>query len=711
MKSLKLLTSAFMLSATSLLLANPQGFDLIIGEATLATPNQKTIEVTTGKQSVIQWKSFSIGEHETTRFIMPDKNAAVLNRVMGGKLSQILGTLEANGKVFLINPKGVFVGEKAHVNTSSFIASSFDVLNREFLKGGDIAFKGKEGSVINLGSIVAEDGDVFLIGYQVTNAGSIEAPLGNAGLAAGRDILLQSTGHEKILIRAALSDTIADTGILNSGRLKAVQAEVKADGNLYSYAIKESGKVEALRIAEGEGNKIYLVAHNGTVETSGELTAFGGEIQVLGDQIALLSGSRINVSHETGGGVALIGGDFKGSNPDIPNATYVRIEENALIQADALVAGDGGRVVVWGNQLSSFFGEISAQGGSESGHGGFVEVSSKGLIVPSGNISTLAAHGKTGTLLLDPCAVTIAGDPVVESGFAPVPSCPTMTNPVGFNFAGNPTSVIHASRISSLLNCTNVEINASASGTAPSGSISAESPITWNSTNSLTLTANDTPTSFVRFLSTIKGSNGALIVNASLSQVGDISGMITTPVSVNVGTVTVNGVDLTVQGSPFTGASSQLLGKTVTANLSGDLTIQGANALGAFGAISASGTPLSQGSITGNILGEVTLTAGNGVSSSAAITGTNSTIAIGSMMTPVIQVTLTASDLSSYANAYISTYTSGGIDIHSTGDVILDAGLQAGCNADIFTVGADNYDSHINVVTISGDIVLKGGGA
>lgn len=713
MKNLKPFLSAFMLTATSLMFANPGGFQTLVGDASMSLPDVNTVEVTTGKQAIIQWDSFSIEPSETTRFIMPDSKSVVLNRVLGGELSEILGTLEANGKIFLINPKGVFVGENAKVNTASFIASSYDVLNDEFIKSGNIAFKGESGSVTNLGKITAFEGDVILIGLQVANMGAIEAVHGTVGLAAGKEIFLQPSNNEKILIRTQLSEIVTDVGVVNEGLIQAIQTELKADGNLYSYAIKDHGKIDALTKCRRFDNKIYLVADHGKIETAGELIAPHGEVHILGNEIAVLEGAHINVNSDKGGGNVIIGSDYRDTQSTNQNASFVSISENALIEADALMEGDGGKVIVWGDYLNNFFGTITARGGSLEGNGGFVELSSKGLIFPMGNINTLAANGITGTLLLDPTAVIIDAPPATENGFAVVPSCPTMVNPVSFNFTGNASSLIYASRIQSLLTCTSVIVNASATGTAANGSITVSSPITWSTTNTLTFVADDA-SSFIDIQANIVGLNGTFNVTANDVTVGHLTGSLTHSVNVNVKNVTINADgDLNIHGSNSSSSFSQISGANINLNIGGDLNIHGGNGIASYAAIKSNGSIATPGALAALVTGNVILTAGDGTSSSAAITASNGSISLGSsmMMAPVASVQLIASDIASYANAYIATYTSGGIDIFSTGEVILDAGLQPGANANIFTQGSDNYDAHINITTASGDVKLLGGGA
>lgn len=303
---------------SSFLLANPSGMVVVSGEARIGFQDALTIEVVTGRNTVLEWDSFSIDAHETARFVMPDVTSHVLSRVIGGNVSEILGKLEANGELYLINSKGVLVGDGAVINTASFIASTFDVLEQR-----------ETGPIINLGTITASH--VELNGTEVTH----------------------------------------------------------------------SGKINAFTVETREGRSI-LVA---------------GTAHLLGDLVTIGENAEINASGDFGGGTILIGGDFQGKNPEIRNAVFVYTDETANIHADALVHGDGGKVVLWADNTNAFYGNITAKGGSESGNGGFVEVSGLGLLAYHGLASTLAPNGNVGTLLLDPPTLTISTAPSTNIHF------------------------------------------------------------------------------------------------------------------------------------------------------------------------------------------------------------------------------------------------------------------------------------------------------
>ncbi|NBR28431.1 MAG: hypothetical protein EBT83_08470, partial [Betaproteobacteria bacterium] len=160
------------------------------------------------------------------------------------------------------------------------------------------------------------------------------------------------------------------------------------------------------------GGEAKIQSTEGTLLASGLIDGQGnggpgGLVWLLAPRVGLLRDSVINVSGWTGGGTVLVGGDFQGKNPEIQNAQRTYVAEGAVIYANAIQSGDGGKVIIWADDWTKFYGTISAKGGSLSGNGGFVEVSGKHTLAFNGQVNTTAPNGTTGTLLLDPDDITI----------------------------------------------------------------------------------------------------------------------------------------------------------------------------------------------------------------------------------------------------------------------------------------------------------------
>ena len=180
----------------------------------------------------------------------------------------------------------------------------------------------------------------------------------------------------------------------------------------------DQGDLEnAGNLAVATGQPLTLQGRN--VRHTGSLTAPGGWVGLFGQTVGVLDKALIDVSGLDGGGTVLIGGTLQGAAPDL-TALRTYIGPDVQIQADALRAGDGGVVVVWSEEATGFYGNISARGAVDSltspsnagepasASGGFVEVSSQGHLIFRGGVDTAAPGGQPGMLLLDPTTITLA---------------------------------------------------------------------------------------------------------------------------------------------------------------------------------------------------------------------------------------------------------------------------------------------------------------
>src|SRR5882724_8945915 len=169
---------------------------------------------------------------------------------------------------------------------------------------------------------------------------------------------------------------------------------------------------------------------------------------MVGDHVGLLAHAVVDVSGDSKGGTALIGGDTRGGNPDVRNAERTYVDADAIIRADALSLGNGGKIVVWSDDITRYFGSLSARGGVQGGLGGFAEVSGHSLTY-DGNVNLLGANGSAGMLLLDPHNITIQ-----TGGADPLAGNSLFGDNVGGNVTFSPAAIVLA------LNTANVTLQA-----------------------------------------------------------------------------------------------------------------------------------------------------------------------------------------------------------------------------------------------------------
>jgi filamentous hemagglutinin family protein len=481
--------------------ANPTGPQIVAGQVSISgTGNQLT--VTNSPGSIINWQSFSIAPGELTRFVQQNASSSVLNRITGQNPSQILGALQSNGKVFLINPNGIVFGANSRVDVNGLVASSLNLTDADFLSGKfEFSADGSAGAVRNEGAITTPNGgQVYLIASDVTNSGLISAPGGEVMLAAGRSITLGDSRDPDIAVVVSAPSDQA----LNVGRIVADSGKV----GIYGALVDQNGAVSATSAVAGADGAILLKSSVATSLGASSVTTAagagsGGSVQILGPRISLTGDALVDASGATGGGTVLIGGDVHGGNPSVEDALLTSVGSAVRIDADALNSGNGGQVVVWSNQQTQMDGQISARGGTAGGDGGFVETSSKGVLDFEGLVDLRAPRGAAGSLLLDPSDIIIQfGD---SSGGVTVPLAAPFTIT-----ATQPTSFLSAQTLESELLLGNVTVS-TASDAVAAGTISVNSPLTWANANRLTLAADQS----VNINAPITATLGTLVLTAA----------------------------------------------------------------------------------------------------------------------------------------------------------------------------------------------------
>ncbi len=361
------------------------------------------LTVTNSNGAIINWQKFSIGAGETTHFAQASASSSVLNRVLNDPTA-IYGTLSSNGRVWLVNPAGIMVGPGGKVDVAGFVASTLNIRNEDFLAGRNVFVNDSSAkNVINQGEIrTPAGGSVYLIGSNVTNEGIITTPKGETILAAGATVSLIDSATPGVKVNITGSEG-------NATNLGTITAEAGRIG-IAGVIVRNSGMLNASSVVS-EGGRVFLKASrdayvdgNGRIVTTGTR---GGRVEVLGDTVAVTDNAVIDASGANGGGVVLVGGDYQGKNPGVQNASTSYFGAQAAIKADATDNGDGGKVIIWANDTTRAYGDISARGGANGGDGGFVEVSGRQSLDFAARVNTLAPYGKTGTLLLDPGSLFI----------------------------------------------------------------------------------------------------------------------------------------------------------------------------------------------------------------------------------------------------------------------------------------------------------------
>lgn len=288
----------------------PVGGQVTAGSANIVRNGASmTIHQSTQKMAA-DWQSFSIAPGASVRFVQPSKSSVALNRVTGGDVSSIQGSLHANGQVFLLNPNGVLFSPGAQVDVGGLVASTLALRNDDFLAGRYRLSGDSAAAVVNQGSINAPGGGVALIAAKVGNSGSIRADGGQVVLGSASDVTLDLGASVKLQIHRGALDSQIDNGGAIQADGGTVLLTARAADELTSSVINSRGTVRARTLATGEKGEILLIGDmsHGQLDVSGRLDATapqggdGGFIETSAAHVVHGAGLQVDAASARGAG-------------------------------------------------------------------------------------------------------------------------------------------------------------------------------------------------------------------------------------------------------------------------------------------------------------------------------------------------------------------------------------------------------------------------
>ena len=281
----------------------------------------------TSQQALLNWQTFNVGKNTTLTF---DQSAGgantgqwiAFNKVSDptGSPTQILGSIKADGQVYVINQNGIIFGGASQVNAHNLTATSLPIndnlvslglLNNPdsqflfsalplasgtkgtpaFTPDAPLTADGKIGDIVvqagaQISSPTTADhngGRIALIGANVTNEGTISTPDGQTILAAGLQVAFNAHATSDASLRGldvfvgAVTDpasilpsyagTASNQGIFNISRANATIAGKSVnqwgviDG---TTSVSLNGRVDLLGEYNAVGNPGYDPSNSST---------------------------------------------------------------------------------------------------------------------------------------------------------------------------------------------------------------------------------------------------------------------------------------------------------------------------------------------------------------------------------------------------------------------------------------------------------------
>jgi filamentous hemagglutinin family protein len=405
------------------------------------------------------FSDFSLAAGDTARWTYSSGNPSgignVINRVTGGSLSDISGTIDTtdlpNASFYFINPAGIVFGNGARVDVPN--AAHFSTAQAlRFSDGAVFSASTPSGSTLSTatpaafgflggqGDIAVDDADSSFAGADSTlSLSAADISIADSDFQAGR-IDMAAVGNQAITL--AIENFLGPDSNL-SGDLSIGNSDIST-----TSSANASG---AINIAGGD-----VSVTNSTVQSNASDTAAGGDVSIKAQNVTIQNNASVSTTTDTdqnGGNVAVeatglvavtnnesLNGANLGSasyhTGDAGNVTVTAasllVDRYASIGSDAHGSGNGGQVTanILGNLAlkgdgsieTSTMGDGNAGDLNVSGGGlsmeGFSFISSVSLHIGAGN-RVASKSGKIKINILG--KATLDSDAEVSNlGFGPV---------------------------------------------------------------------------------------------------------------------------------------------------------------------------------------------------------------------------------------------------------------------------------------------------
>ncbi|MEW5819549.1 MAG: leukotoxin LktA family filamentous adhesin, partial [Cyanobacteriota bacterium] len=305
-----------------------------------------------------------------------------------------------------------------------------DVINTEKIENNPQVTIKKDGIYIETVNRFHNEGTISSQNVTTATPAKVEI-VSNDNLTMNNDSIIETLGDKGNIILSGKfisvggkvstdSKTAGDIEI-NSGTLSLagkISAKSSNDtgGIVNIHATEKAWETtsSSIDVSGTTGGKINFIS-NKQITSSGDYKATGiqgkgGNIDITAPALKLLS-TQIDASGKTDGGTIRLGGEYQGGKnlqtDEIPNAQILAISDGTNIKADSTgTNGNGGTIITWADQKASVFASYSAKPGTQTGDGGFIEISSGNNLTFGGKVEASVGN-RTGSVLFDPKNITV----------------------------------------------------------------------------------------------------------------------------------------------------------------------------------------------------------------------------------------------------------------------------------------------------------------
>lgn len=321
--------------------AGPSGGVVVDGAGSINQTGSLTNVTQISDRLSLNWNTFNVARNERVQFVQPATSSIVLNRILDSNASQILGRIDANGRVILMNPNGILFGNNAAINVGGLIASGLNITSSDFMNGNLVFSEvaNSAGYVTNRGIITASSGgSVALLGKNVINSGVISADLGHVALASGAEAIVTFDDDGLIGVqinRETLASEANPYAVQNSGTVGAKGGKIlltaATSADLFSEAVNHGGLNGSTDVVLHDDGSFTLGTSNNVINT-GTLSVSTGVGAPNDAGYVVLAGHNVE---QRGTILANASGDNLAGQVYLEAYNQVRMTNTSVVEANA----------------------------------------------------------------------------------------------------------------------------------------------------------------------------------------------------------------------------------------------------------------------------------------------------------------------------------------------------------------------------------------
>ena len=397
--------------------SQPQLDTITSGTATIQQEATTTTITQTSHSTTLNWNSYNINQGHTITYNQPSTSSIAINNIKDTNPSQILGNINANGRIILLNPNGFYIGPNSTISANTFIAAAANLQQTTYNQNTNtLTLNNPQQTLtgdITLHGTITTTNTTQLIAHHINqNTQATITATNHIALKATHTISLHAThtttGNNSSIDLFA-NQTITGGGSTNSNTTTITTSYLSLTGD-YTATNTTSLTADTILLNHQATITSPTTTIHSTQQSLISATIQSPNTQSPNTQSPNTQGSTTITSDGT---ITLLNATITTPQQDITIGstitppTQITINQNTTI--DTSHPTNPGTIIIYATN-TALHGTILAN--AITGTGGFIEVSATNHLTFNPTlIQATSTYGTPGTILIDPDNIIITDNP------------------------------------------------------------------------------------------------------------------------------------------------------------------------------------------------------------------------------------------------------------------------------------------------------------